>query len=167
MELKLPYTWTMYRTDWTNPQPMFLVDGVVALQQAVQRRKQFASGIQEVFMNEKESKIQAKCMKIVRNYGGYIYKNAQSVYTEVGRPDCTACIPVTIKRLVELFGENATIGLFVGMEFKVNEKKYSTTKAQKIVGQQIKEAKGLWFAIDDPDIVEGLMIKLTGGKNEL
>lgn len=116
-------------------------------------------------MNEKESKIQSKCMNIVRSYGGYIYKNAQSMYTEVGRPDCTACIPIKVKRLIELFGEDATIGIFVGMEFKVNEKKYGATKAQKIVGQQIKDAKGMWFAIDDPDIVEALMIKFTGGND--
>lgn len=114
-------------------------------------------------MTERESKIQSKSMKIVRSYGGYIYKNAQSMYTEVGRPDCTACVPVTIKKLIELFGENATVGIFIGMEFKVNEKRYGVSDAQKIVAQQIKDAKGLWFAIDDPDITEALMLKLTGG----
>lgn len=118
-------------------------------------------------MTEKESKIQSKSMKIVRSYGGYIYKNAQNMYTEVGRPDCTACVPVTIKKLVELFGENAVVGLFVGMEFKVNEKKYGVTDAQKIVANQIKNAKGLWFAIDDPDMTEAIMIKLTGGTNAI
>ena len=116
-------------------------------------------------MNERESKIQSKSMKIVRSYGGYIYKNAQNMYTEVGRPDCTACVPVTIKKLVELFGENAVVGLFVGMEFKVDEKKYGVTDAQKIVANQIKAAKGLWFAIDDPDMTEAIMIKLTGGND--
>lgn len=118
-------------------------------------------------MNERESKIQSKSMKIVRSYGGYIYKNAQNMYTEVGRPDCTACVPVTIKRLTEIFGENATIGIFVGMEFKVNEKKYGVTDAQKIVANQIKNAKGLWFAIDDPDMAEAIMIKLTGGTDAI
>ena len=118
-------------------------------------------------MNERESKIQSKSMKIVRSYGGYIYKNAQNMYTEVGRPDCTACVPVTIKKLVELFGENAVVGLFVGMEFKVNEKKYGVTDAQKIVAKQIKDAKGLWFAIDDPDMTEAIMIKLTGGNDAI
>lgn len=118
-------------------------------------------------MNERESKIQSKSMKIVRSYGGYIYKNAQNMYTEVGRPDCTACVPVTIKRLAEIFGENATIGIFVSMEFKVNEKKYGVTDAQKIVANQIKAAKGLWFAIDDPDMAEAIMIKLTGGTDAI
>ena len=116
-------------------------------------------------MNERESKIQSKSMKIVRSYGGYIYKNAQNMYTEVGRPDCTACVPVTIKKLIELFGEDAVVGLFVGMEFKVDEKKYGVTDAQKIVANQIKAAKGLWFAIDDPLMTEAIMIKLTGGTN--
>ena len=40
-----------------------------------------------------------------------------------------------------------------------------TSDAQEIVGRQIKKAKGLWFAIDDPDVVEALMIKLTEDLN--
>lgn len=118
-------------------------------------------------MTGKESKIQSKSMSIVRSYGGYVYKNAQNMYTEVGRPDCTACIPVSVKKLVELFGENAIVGIFVGLEFKVDEKKYGVSDAQKIVANQIKNAKGLWFAIDDPNVTEAIMIKLTGGNNAI
>ena len=116
---------------------------------------------------EKESKVQFRSMNIIRKYGGYAYKNAQNMYTEVGRPDIAACIPVTIKRLIELFGEDATVGLFVGIEMKREGKLNNVSNAQEIVGRQIKKANGLWFATDDSDVVEALMIKLTGEQNEL
>lgn len=116
---------------------------------------------------EKESKVQFRSMNIIRKYGGYAYKNAQNMYTEVGRPDIAACIPVTIKRLIELFGEDATVGLFVGIEMKREGKLNNVSNAQEIVGRQIKKANGLWFATDDSDVVEALMIKLTGEQNGL
>jgi len=114
---------------------------------------------------EKESKTQAKAIKLIRKYGGYVYKNQQGMFTEKGRPDLTACIPITVKRFVELFGEDAVIGLFVGIEVKREGKLGEVSEAQYIVGRQIKNAYGLWLAIDDPDIVEALMIKFTGGIN--
>ena len=36
---------------------------------------------------------------------------------------------------------------------------------RKIVGKQIKAAGGIWIATDDANIVEALMIKLTGDEN--
>lgn len=111
---------------------------------------------------ERESKVQAKCIKTIRKRGAYVYKNAQNMYTESGRPDLTACIPVTLKRCVELFGENASVGLFVGIELKRDGHLGEVSAAQQIVGSQIKKASGLWFAIDDPLIVEALMIKFMG-----
>lgn len=111
--------------------------------------------------SERESKVQEKSLKIVRKYGGYVHKNAQSMYTEKGRPDLAACIPVTIKRLIELFGEDSSVGLFLGIELKRDGHLGEVSEAQNIVGRQIKAAKGLWFAIDDADVVEALMIRLT------
>ena len=67
-----------------------------------------------------------------------------------------------MKKIVELFGENAKVGLFVGIEVKRNKKVYDSSDAQIIVGKQIQKASGLWFSIDDPDIVEALMLKFTG-----
>ena len=112
-------------------------------------------------MAKLESDVQSKMMRIVRKYGGYVYKNAQNMYTEKGRPDLTACIPVSLKRLEELFGEDSKIGVFVGIEVKRNKKVYDSSDAQVIVGKQIQKASGLWFSIDDPDIVEALMLKFT------
>ena len=40
-----------------------------------------------------------------------------------------------------------------------------TSTAQEIVGRKIKKAKGLWFAIDDADVIEALMIKFTEDTN--
>lgn len=110
-----------------------------------------------------ESDVQGKMMRTVKKYGGYVYKNAQNMYTEKGRPDLTACVPATLKRLVELFGEDAKVGLFVGIEVKRNKKVYDSSDAQIIVGKQIQKASGLWFSVDDPDIVEALMLKFTEG----
>ena len=109
---------------------------------------------------ERERKVQEKTMRIVRKYGGYVYKNAQNMYTEKGRPDLTACIPTTIGKLVEVFGENAEVGLFLGIELKRDGHLGEVSEAQQIVGRQIKKAKGLWLAIDNPDIIEALMLKL-------
>ena len=112
---------------------------------------------------ERERKTQEKTMTIIRNYGGYVYKNNQNMYTEKGRPDLTACVPTTLENLSKLFGPNAKIGIFLGIEMKRPGLVDDTSTAQEIVGRKIKKAHGIWFAIDDPDIVEALMIKLTEG----
>ena len=110
---------------------------------------------------ERERKVQERTMRIVRKYGGYVYKNAQNMYTEKGRPDLTACIPTTLKKLEEVFGENAKVGIFVGIELKRDGHLGEVSEAQRIVGNQIKKANGIWLAIDDSDVIEALMLKLT------
>ena len=116
-------------------------------------------------LTERERKTQDKTIRVIRKYSGYVYKNAQNMYTEKGRPDLTACVPTTLKTLSKIFGENAEIGIFIGIEMKRPGLVDDTSTAQEIVGRQIKKAKGLWFAIDDPDIIEALMIKLTEGNS--
>lgn len=111
---------------------------------------------------ERERKLQEKIMRVIRKYGGYVYKNAQNMYTEKGRPDLTACIPTTLKKLVKIYGEDANIGLFVGLELKREGHLSEVSEAQQIVGRKIKNANGLWFAIDDADVVEALMMKFVG-----
>lgn len=110
---------------------------------------------------ERERKVQEKTMRVVRKYGGYVYKNAQNMYTEKGRPDLTACVPATLKKLVEMFGEDYKIGVFIGIELKRDGHLGEVSEAQQIVGRQIQKASGLWFAIDDPDVIEALMVRLT------
>lgn len=115
---------------------------------------------------ERERKTQEKTMRVIRKYGGYVYKNAQSMYTEKGRPDLTACVPATLKTLAEMFGEDAVIGVFVGVEMKRPGALDDVSTAQQIVGRQIKKAHGIWLAIDDPDVIEVLMSKLTKDVND-
>lgn len=110
---------------------------------------------------ERERKVQEKTMRVVRKYGGYVYKNAQNMYTEKGRPDLTACVPSTLKKLVEMFGEDYKIGVFVGIELKRDGHLGEVSEAQQVVGRQIQKASGLWFAIDDPDVIEALMVRMT------
>lgn len=111
---------------------------------------------------ERERKVQEKVIRVIRKYNGYVYKNAQNIYTEKGRPDLTACVPVTLKKLTEIFGEDATIGMFIGIELKRLGHLDEVSKAQEVVGKQIKNAKGLWLAVDNAEIIEALMIKFTG-----
>lgn len=113
-------------------------------------------------MTDRERNVQKDMMTIIRKYKGYVYKNAQNMYTEKGRPDLTACVPVKIKDLADLFGEDNEIGIFIGIEVKKDKETYDASDAQEIVGRKIKAAKGLWFSLDDPAIVEALMIKLRG-----
>lgn len=111
---------------------------------------------------ERERKVQEKVIRVIRAKNGYVYKNAQGMYTEKGRPDLTACIPAKLSTLVKLFGEDATVGLFVGLEIKRDcEHGYGVTDAQNIVSRQIQNSNGLWFSVDDPDFVDALMDKLV------
>lgn len=112
-------------------------------------------------MTKLESDVQSKMMRIIRKYGGYVYKNAQNMYTEKGRPDLTACVPITLKKAIEIFGEDASVGLFVSIEVKRNKKVYDSSDAQIIVGRQIQKASGIWLSIDNPDIVEAMMTKFV------
>ena len=114
---------------------------------------------------EREAKVQKKTMNILRKYGCYVYKNAQNVFTEKGRPDLSACVPVTLKTLIDEYGEDYKIGLFVGIELKRDGHLGEVSEAQQIVGRQIRKASGVWLAIDDPDIIEALMLKWKVGQN--
>ena len=119
-------------------------------------------------MTDRERKVQEKMMRQIRNHQGYVYKNAQNMFTEKGRPDLTACVPTTLKALSEMFGEDCEIGIFLGIEVKRDKDTYDASDAQEIVGRKIQKAKGLWFALDDNDVLEALLMRLTkynGGQN--
>lgn len=114
---------------------------------------------------EKESTVQHRAMNIIRKYGGYVYKNAQSIYTEKGRPDLTACVPTTLAQLEKILGKDAKIGIFVGIEMKREGHLGNVSNAQEVVGKQIQKANGIWLAVDDTSLLEALMIKFTGDNN--
>lgn len=118
-------------------------------------------------VTERERKVQERAIRICKKYGCYVYKNAQNMYTEKGRPDLTACIPTTIENIVKVFGDDPNVGLFIGIEIKRDGHLGEVSDAQQIVGRQIKKARGIWVAIDDTDVLELLLMKLTEGVDGL
>ena len=92
-------------------------------------------------------KVEEPIKRIFKQYGCYVYKNVQNVFTERGRPDLTACVPVKIKTLIELYGLDAEI-------------------AQNVVGRKIMKAKGLWFKEQDPLVIKLLLERLKVHKEE-
>lgn len=101
-----------------------------------------------------EQKVQNDIMRIIRANGGYVYKNAQSMYTQVGIPDLTACIPIRVDCIGQILGPTSHVGLFVGIEVKREGKLNNVSDAQLIVGKQIMKSNGIWFATDRTDAIE-------------
>lgn len=103
-----------------------------------------------------ESQFQKQCIDYLRSKGCYVYKNPQNQYTEKGRPDLTVCVPVKIHHKS---GGIFTIGLYMGIELKREDKYNNASTAQEIVGRQIAKSHGLWHVIDSLDelksIIEG------------
>lgn len=119
---------------------------------------------------ELESKVQKKCMDLVRKRGGYIYKNAQSMYTEIGRPDLAACVPVYVSDIIAYCEREAIpltearIGLFLGLEIKRLGHLNEVSDAQSIVGRQIEKCGGLWYAVDSTETVSDILDMLGVAK---
>lgn len=120
-------------------------------------------------MGELESKIQRRCQKILKDNGAFVFKTHGDMYTRIGIPDLVACIPTTEdilrKMLDDGWFKNNKIGIFVGLECKQVGKLHvfdDRRRAQEIVGDEIKDAGGIWFAIDDSDIVEAIVKTLKG-----
>lgn len=111
-------------------------------------------------MIEREANLQSKCIQVARKRGAYVYKNVQNELTEKGRPDLTLCVPISIEQFQHLF-KDKKIGLFVGVELKRKGHLNELSKAQSIVGNKIKQSGGLWFAIDDVDMLDILLEQLT------
>ena len=99
-------------------------------------------------MTEYEASLQRKCQSVIKRYGGYVFKNNGNMFTESGRPDLVACIK----------------GKFVGIELKRKGHLNEVSEAQKITGQKIINAGGIWISTDDVDIVEALCIKICKGE---
>lgn len=102
-----------------------------------------------------ESKVQQEVLKRLRKLGCYVYKNAQNMYTEKGRPDLTACVPVKI-------GDNIR-GLFVGIELKRPGHLNGVSEAQEVVGRSIMKAGGIWILSDSLDYIENYIKNLMDG----
>lgn len=115
-------------------------------------------------MSELESKLQRRCQKILKDNGAFVFKTHGDMYGRVGIPDLVSCIPVTEDVLRNMLDagwfKERKIGLFVAFECKRAGKLDvfdDRRRAQEIVGSEIKNAGGIWFAIDDSDIVEAVI----------
>lgn len=115
---------------------------------------------------ELESKIQRRCQQILKDNKSFVFKTHGSIYQRIGLPDLVACIPTNSTTLQRLLAEDwfkdKQIGIFVGFEVKRENQLNDLSEAQKIVGREIKEAGGLWFAIDDSDYVEAITKMMRG-----
>lgn len=117
-------------------------------------------------MNELESKIQRRCQRIIIDSGGFVFKTHGDMYMRKGIPDLVCCMPTdhdTIKKMLDegYFRDNK-VGIFVGFEIKRKNLLSDVSDAQKIVGRQIEKAGGLWYAVDDSDVVEAIIEVLKG-----
>lgn len=120
-------------------------------------------------MSELESKIQRRCQKILKEGGAFVFKTHGDMYSRVGIPDLVSCIPVTEEVLKKMLDDgwfkDRKIGIFVGLELKREGKLDlfdDRRRAQEIVGKEIKNAGGIWFAIDDSDIVDAILKTMKG-----
>ena len=120
-------------------------------------------------MGELENKLQRRCQKILKDGNAFVFKTHGDMYTRRGIPDLVSCIPVseeTVRHLLENgWFKNNKIGIFVAFECKrpgeldvFDDRR----RAQEIVGKEIKNAGGIWFAIDDSDIVEAILKTFRG-----
>lgn len=120
-------------------------------------------------MSELESKLQRRCQKILKDGGAFVFKTHGDMYSRVGIPDLISCIPVTEEVLKKMLDDgwfkDRKIGIFVGLELKREGKLDlfdDRRRAQEIVGKEIKNAGGIWFAIDDSDIVDAILKTMKG-----
>lgn len=120
-------------------------------------------------MGELESKIQRRCQKLLKENDAFVFKTHGDMYSRVGIPDLVSCIPVTEDTLRKMLDEgwfkDNKIGIFVAFECKQLGKLNvfdDRRRAQEIVGNEIKNAGGIWFAIDDSDIVEAIIKTMKG-----
>ena len=121
-------------------------------------------------MSELESSLQRRCQQILKKGGAFVFKTHGDMYSRVGIPDLVACVPVDEDALRKMLDDgwfkDRKVGVFVGLECKQSGKLNvfdDRRMAQEIVGKEIKNAGGIWFAIDDSDIVHAIL-KTTQGE---
>lgn len=115
---------------------------------------------------ELESRIQRRCQETMKKNGAFVFKTHGNMYTRTGIPDLVASVPVTLETLQKMIADgwfpDDKIGIFVSLEIKRENRLDELSKAQEIVGKEINNAGGIWFAIDDSDIVYAIMKTMKG-----
>lgn len=115
---------------------------------------------------ELESSLQRRCQKIIKDNGGFVFKTHGDMYARKGLPDLICCIPTDYATLQKLLTndwfKNNRIGIFVGFEMKREGQLDDVSRAQEVVGKEIQNAGGVWYAIDDSDLIEAIVKSLKG-----
>ena len=113
---------------------------------------------------KQETTIQTKCQKVFKEHKSFVYKTHGDIFVRAGIPDLIACVPTTMDDLLKAgFDKDEKIGLFVSVETKTPDKINTfdyTRQAQEIVGNEIKNAGGIWFVTDNEDTVEKMLKRL-------
>ena len=102
----------------------------------------------------KETPIKEQVMKWLKAQDIYAVKNIANQLTEPGRPDIFACVPTTVRQLVDAYGLDGVVGLFVGIENKATDKLGNVSEAQLIHMRHIERNGGIWFAANSLDMVK-------------
>lgn len=91
-------------------------------------------------MSQPESKLSRAIKAMIKARGGYCIKIHGGPTMEAGTPDLLACIPVTCHPLDDPGGR---VGLFVGIETKMPEKRANVSTIQSHRHDQIRAAGGV------------------------
>lgn len=120
-------------------------------------------------MEKPETPIQRRCQKVLLNGNAFVFKTHGDMYTRKGISDLIACVPTTEKDIRQMLNEgwfkDGKIGIFLAIEVKTPKKinvMDDERIAQEIVGKEIKRAGGLFFVVDDDEMVEALLKKIKG-----
>jgi len=115
---------------------------------------------------ELESKLQRRCQQIIKDNGAFVFKTHGDMFSKAGMPDLVACVPTKIETLKKMIDDgwfkNGCVGIFMGLEIKREGHLNELREAQVIVGKEIKKAGGIWYAIDDSDLVHAIMKTMKG-----
>lgn len=115
---------------------------------------------------ESESRLQRRCQEIIKQGKGFVFKTHGNIFSKAGLPDLVACIPTDIETLKKMIKEgwfkNNKVGIFVSLEIKRENELDNLSNAQEIVGREIKDAGGIWFGIDDSDLVTAIVKTMEG-----
>lgn len=91
-----------------------------------------------------ESKVSRAIIAMIKAGGGYAVKFHGGPMTEAGTPDILACIPVVP---CGQHNRENTIGLFVGIETKMPDKRHNVSTIQKHRHGQIRAAGGVAIVV--------------------
>lgn len=89
-------------------------------------------------MSQPESKLSRAIMAMIKGGGGYAVKFHGGPMTEAGTPDILACIPIRPEG-----PHSDLIGIFIGIETKMPDKRDNVSMIQQHRHNQIRAAGGV------------------------